>query len=162
MTQPTLPEMQPTLPFAARALGLAGLIPQVLVVAALVMGGADVWFTALSVGYAYAALIFSFLGGLWWGLAAMGGARAPTWAWVAAVVPSLLALASAWPWATGGEWPGPSLIFLGLAIVASLLVDLRLKAAGVTPGGWLALRVPLSIGLGSLTIAAGLISLFRS
>jgi hypothetical protein len=162
MNQPTLPEEQRTLPLAARALGLAGLIPQGLVVAALVTGGADVWFMALSVGYAYAALIFSFLGGLWWGLAAMGGSRTPTWAWVAAVVPSLLALASAWPWATGGTWPGPSLIFLGFAIGASLFVDLRLKAAGVTPGGWLALRVPLSLGLGSLTMAAGLISLFGS
>jgi len=159
MTRPTAPEAPPTLPFAARALWLAGLIPQVLVVAALVTGGADVWFAALSLGYAYAALIFSFLGGLWWGLAAMGGSRTPTWAWVAAVVPSLLALASAWPWATGGTWPGPSLIFLGLAIAASLLVDLRLRAAGVTPGGWMALRVPLSLGLGGLTAAAGFLSL---
>jgi hypothetical protein len=159
MTQPSLPQEPTTLPFAARALGLAGLIPQVLVVAALVTGGADVWFAALSLGYAYAALIFSFLGGLWWGLAAMGGTRTPTWAWVAAVVPSLLALASAWPWATGGTWPGPSLIFLGLAIAASLLVDLRLRAAGVTPGGWMALRVPLSLGLGGLTAAAGFLSL---
>jgi len=159
MTLPTAPEAPPTLPFAARALGLAGLIPQVLVVAALVTGGADVWFAALSLGYAYAALIFSFLGGLWWGLAAMGGTRTPTWAWVAAVVPSLLALASGWPWATGGTWPGPSLIFLGLAIAASLLVDLRLRAAGLTPGGWLALRVPLSLGLGGLTVAVGLLSL---
>lgn len=159
MTQPPAPDLPPTLPLAARALGLAGLIPQVLVVAALVTGGADVWFAALSLGFAYAALIFSFLGGLWWGLAAMGGTRTPTWAWVAAVLPSLLALASAWPWATGGPWPGPSLILLGLAIAASLLVDLRLRAAGLTPGGWLALRVPLSLGLGGLTVAVGLLSL---
>ena len=81
----------------------------------LLGGGPDVRFTALSVGYGYAALIFSFLGGVWWGLAAMGGARTPGWVWVAAVVPSLLALATAWPWATGGTWPGPSLIVLGVA-----------------------------------------------
>jgi hypothetical protein len=130
MTPPTAPEAPPTLPFAARALGLAGLIPQGLVVAALVTGGAE-----------------------------MGGTRTPSWAWVAAVVPSLLALASAWPWATGGTWPGPSLIFLGLAIAASLLVDLRLRAAGLAPGGWLALRVPLSLGLGGLTVAVGILSL---
>jgi hypothetical protein len=37
MNQPTLPEEQKMLPLAARALGLAGLIPQLLVVAALVM-----------------------------------------------------------------------------------------------------------------------------
>ena len=161
MTRPPEPEAPPSLPFAARALGLAGLVRQGLVVAALVTGGADVWFAALSLGYAYAALIFSFLGGLWWGLAAMGGNRTPTWAWVAAVVPSLLALASAWPWAIGGTWPGPSLIFLGLAIAASLLVDLRLRAASLTPGGWLALRLPLSLGLGGLTVAVGLLSLLK-
>ena len=158
MTLPPVPDRKPILPFLARALGLAGLLPQGAVLTVLVFGGPDVRFTALTVGYAYAALIFSFLGGLWWGLAAMGGARTPPWAWAAAVAPSLLALATAWPWATGGTWPGPSLIVLGCAIGASLLVDLRLKAAGLTPGGWLALRVPLSLGLGSLTLAAGLLS----
>lgn len=157
MTQPPAPGDTPRLPTIARALGLAGLLPQGAVVAVLVFGGADVRFTALSVGYAYAALIFSFLGGLWWGLAAMGGARTPGWAWVAAVTPSLLALATAWPWATGGTWPGPSLVVLGVAIAASLIVDLRLKAAGITPDGWLALRAPLSLGLGVLTVAAGVI-----
>jgi hypothetical protein len=67
------------------------------------------------------------------------------------------ALATAWPWATGQTWPGPSLIILGVLIAASLSVDLRLKAAGMTPQGWLALRAPLSLGLGLLTLAAGLI-----
>ncbi len=138
-------------------LGLAGLLPQVAVVAALLFGGTDVRFLALSLGYAYAALIFSFLGGLWWGLAAAGGGRTPGWVWIAAVAPSLLALATAWPWATGGPWPGPSLMVLGLAIASSLFVDLRLKAAGLTPAGWIALRVPLSIGLGSLTFAAAVL-----
>lgn len=157
MTQPSVPGDRPRLPAIATGLGLAGLLPQGAVVAALVFGGMDVRFTALSVGYAYAALIFSFLGGLWWGLAAMGGARTPGWVWIAAVGPSLLALATAWPWATGGTWPGPSLVVLGVAIVASLIVDLRLRAAGITPGGWLMLRTPLSLGLGLLTVAAGLL-----
>jgi hypothetical protein len=157
MTRSSAPDGPPRLPTIARVLGLAGLLPQGAVVAVLVVGEADVRFTALSVGYAYAALIFSFLGGLWWGLAATGGLRTPGWAWFAAVTPSLLALATAWPWATGGTWPGPSLVLLGLAIAASLIVDLRLKAAGITPDGWLALRVPLSLGLGLLTAAAGVL-----
>jgi hypothetical protein len=157
MTDPALPGTPPKLPPVARILGLAGLLPQAGVVAALLFGGTDVRFTALSVGYAYAALIFSFLGGLWWGLAAMGGNRTPGWAWIAAVAPSLLALATAWPWATGGSWPGPSLVILGVAIASSLFVDLRLSAAGITPDGWLALRVPLSTGLGLLTVVAGVI-----
>jgi hypothetical protein len=152
---------RPALPPLARVLGFAGLLPQAAAVAVLILGGPDVRFAALSLGYAYAALIFSFLGGVWWGLAAMarGGAQggAPRWVWIAAVAPSLLALATAWPWATGQTWPGPSLIVLGVFLAASLGVDLRLKAAGLTPQGWLALRAPLSLGLGVLTLAAGLI-----
>ena len=145
------------LPKAAIALGLAGLAPQGAVVAGLLFGGTDVRFLALSLGYAYAALIFSFLGGLWWGLAAAGGGRTPGWVWIAAVAPSLLALATAWPWATGGPWPGPSLMVLGIAIASSLIVDLRLKMAGLTPAGWIALRAPLSLGLGGLTFAVAVL-----
>ncbi|MFN7128504.1 MAG: DUF3429 domain-containing protein [Brevundimonas sp.] len=148
---------RPALPPFARALGFAGLLPQAAAVAVLIFGGPDVRFAALSLAYAYAALIFSFLGGVWWGLAAMGPGGAPRWVWIAAVLPSLLALATAWPWATGQTWPGPSLVVLGVFIAASLSVDLRLKAEGLTPQGWLALRAPLSIGLGLLTLAAGLI-----
>ena len=148
---------RPVLPPLARALGFAGLLPQLAVVALLLGGGTDVRYTALSVGYGYAALIFSFLGGVWWGLAAMGGERTPGWLWVASVMPSLLALATAWPWAAGGTWPGPSLIVLGLGLMGSVLVDLRLHGLGLTPGGWIALRAPLSVGLGLLTLVAGLI-----
>ncbi|PZO35561.1 MAG: DUF3429 domain-containing protein [Alphaproteobacteria bacterium] len=148
---------RPVLPPLARALGFAGLLPQLGVVALLIGGGPDIRFTALSVGYGYAALIFSFLGGVWWGLAALGGERTPGWVWIASVVPSLLALATAWPWATGGTWPGPSLIMLGLCLMGSVLVDLRLMGLGLTPGGWIALRAPLSVGLGVLTLVAGLI-----
>jgi len=153
----TVEGVHPALPPLARILGFAGLLPQLAVAGLLLFGGTDVRFTALSVGYGYAALIFSFLGGVWWGLAAMGGTRTPPWVWIAAVAPSLLALATAWPWATGGTWPGPSLIVLGVAITASLLVDLRLKALGLTPDGWIALRAPLSIGLGLLTLIAGVV-----
>lgn len=145
------------LPPIARALGFAGLLPQAAAVVVLILGGPDVRFAALSLAYAYAALIFSFLGGVWWGLAAMARGAGPRWVWIAAVLPSLLALATAWPWATGQTWPGPSLVALGVLIAASLLVDLRLKAAGLTPEGWLALRAPLSLGLGLLTLMAGLI-----
>ena len=90
-------------------------------------------------------------------LAALGGSGTPRWTWIAAVVPSLLALATAWPWATGGNWPWPSLLVLGAFLGLSPLVDLRLKAAGLTPAGWMALRIPLSLGLGFLTILAGLV-----
>lgn len=149
-----LPPHSPALPPLARTLGFAGLAPQLIAVAALASGALEWRYAALSLAYAYAALILSFLGGLWWGLAARAEREAPAWLWVAAVVPSLVALASAFPWALAGAWPGPSLVILGLALIAALAVDYRLVALGLAPAGWLALRLPLSIGLGTLTIAA--------
>lgn len=72
------------------------------------------------------------------------------------MAPSLLALATSVFWMAGSD-PAVSLVVVGVFIAASVLVDLKLKAAGLTPEGWLALRAPLSIGLGVLTLAAGLI-----
>ena len=39
----------------------------------------------------------------------------------------------------------------------TLPVDRRFVATGEAPVGWMALRVPLSLGLGLLTIAAGVL-----
>ncbi len=140
-------------PALARRLGYAGLLPQAAALVVLI-GGDPAWrFTALALGYAYAALILSFLGGLWWGLAAQARAPVPPWVWVAAVVPSLVALMSAIPWALGDAWPGPSLGLLGMALLASSIVDHRLVAQGIAPPWWLRLRLPLSIGLGLATLA---------
>jgi hypothetical protein len=146
----------PAVPPLARALGLAGLLPQMAALAIVASGDPRWAFSALSLAYAYAALILSFLGGLWWGLAARAGDEAPGWLWLAAVVPSLVALATAIPWAIGAEWPGPSLVLLGLALIAALAVDLRLVRLGLAPRWWLKLRTPLSVGLGILSIATAL------
>lgn len=144
-------------PRTARLLGLAGLLPQLAAGYVLLENSSDWHYTALSMAYAYAALILSFLGGLWWGLAAQA-TRPPGWVWYAAVVPSLIALASAWPWATGETWPGPSMVVLGLGLIAALGVDWQLRRTGVAPTWWLSLRVPLSIGLGGITLAIGLLT----
>jgi hypothetical protein len=56
----------------------------------LASGSSDHRFSALALAFAYAALILSFLGALWWGLAAAQPARAPEWVWPAGVAPSLL------------------------------------------------------------------------
>lgn len=138
-----------------RWLGLAGLLPQLAVAAIVFSGDNALRFSALSLGYAYAALILSFLGGLWWGLGA-GVERPPEWLWIAAIVPSLLALGTAVPWATGEPWPGPSMIVLGIALIAALGIDRALGVRGLTPPWWMALRLPLSLGLGLLTIAVGI------
>jgi len=142
----------PTVP---RLLGIAGLLPQLIAGYVLLENNSDSRLTALSMAYAYAALIFSFLGGLWWGLAA-AASKPPAWLWYAAVLPSLIALGSAWPWATGQPWPGPSMIVLGVALIGSLAVDWQLQRTGIAPGWWLGLRIPLSIGLGGITLAIGL------
>lgn len=143
-------------PRLPRLLGLAGLLPQIAALFVILERNAEWRFAALALAYAYAALILSFLGGLWWGLAARAE-RAPAWLWIAAVVPSLVALASFWPWAMGLPWPGPSLLGLGIALIAALGVDWQLVRAGLAPPWWLSLRMPLSIGLGGLTLAIGLL-----
>jgi hypothetical protein len=146
----------PPLPPLARRLGYAGLLPQLAMVAVLFQGRLEERFIALSIAYAYAALILSFLGGLWWGLAARAE-RPPAWLWFASVAPSLIALASAWPWAVGEPWPAPSLMLLGVALIGSLAVDRALMRASIAPPGWMRLRLPLSLGLGVLTLLAGLL-----
>lgn len=139
-------------PTIARLLGFAGLLPHIAVVLVLLERNNELRFFALAMGYAYAALILSFLGGIWWGFAARAE-RAPLWLWVTAVLPSLIALASFLPWATGEPWPGPSLIVIGVALIGSLGVDWQLHRIGLAPEWWLRLRLPLSLGLGTLSIA---------
>ncbi|WP_073977664.1 DUF3429 domain-containing protein [Erythrobacter donghaensis] len=138
---------------AARVLGYAGLLPQLICVAML-LAGHEWRYAALAGGFAYAAAIFSFLGGVWWGQALLSG-RAGTGAYLVAVLPSLLAVALFLPWSFGWEWPGPALLYLGALILASPLVD---RALGLAAADFLRLRWHLSIGLGVLTIALGLLA----
>jgi hypothetical protein len=137
-------------------LGYAGLLPQAIAVGVIASGSIEYRFSALALAFAYAALIFSFLGGLWWGLAASDPEDAPPWIWGAGATPSLIALLSCVPWAVGAAWPAPSLIVLGLALLATPLIDRRLDRLELAPAGWRSLRRNLSLGLGLLTIAAAL------
>jgi hypothetical protein len=142
-----------TLTPAARALGYAGLLPQIICTGLILMG--HEWrYSALAGGFAYAAAIFSFLGGVWWGQALASG-RAGTGAYLLAVLPSLMAVALFLPWTFGWDWPGPALLYLGALILGSPLVD---RALGYAAPDFLRLRWHLSIGLGLLTILLGLLS----
>jgi Protein of unknown function (DUF3429) len=135
----------------ARLLGYAGLTPQIICIVMMLME--HEWrYSALAGGFAYAAAIFSFLGGVWWGQAVQSG-RASTGAYLIAVLPSLLAVALFLPWTFGWSWPGPALLYLGALILASPLVD---RALGFASPDFLRLRWYLSLGLGGLTIALGL------
>ncbi len=143
----------PSLSKAARALGYAGLLPQILCVGLLAIG--HEWrYAALAGGFAYSAAIFSFLGGVWWGQA-IANSRAGAGAYLLAVMPSLLAVALFLPWSFGWEWPGPALLYLGALILGSPFID---RALGFAAPDFLRLRWHLSIGLGVLTIVLGFLA----
>ena len=138
---------------AARWLGYAGLLPQIACVA-LAASGHEYGYSALAGGFAYAAAIFSFLGGVWWGQALASG-RAGAGAYMLAVMPSLFVVALFLPWTFGWDGPGPALLYLGALILVSPLVD---RALGFAARDFLRLRVQLSVGLGALTIALGVLA----
>ena len=133
----------------AFALGLAGLLPQI---GAAALGWAGLYDGGL-VAIAYGALILSFLGGMWWGLAMfrrLGQSLLVT----LAVVPSLVAGAIL---ALAAVHLPIGLVTMGSAIMLTLPVDRWLVAQGAAPANWMRLRVPLSLGLGALTIVTGAI-----
>lgn len=142
---------------SARLLGYFGLLPQLAAILAMLFGGPDLYWIAVAIAYAYAAFIFSFLGGIWWGFGmAMAGPR-PRWIFAAAVLPSLLALATYVPWVMGWRWPQPSLIILGCAIILSPMVDICMLRGQHHFTGWLRLRCQLSWALGGMTLAVALL-----
>lgn len=153
MTERNLEQVE-SLPPIAEKLGYAGLLPQALAVL-LVFGGGEWRWVALAAGFAYAALIFSFLGGIWWGQAVASYA-APKWIFAIAVLPSLIGLAAFMPWTVGWNWPGPSLIVLGAGLALSPLID---RSIAQNSKRWIALRWKLSVGLGALTLMLGLLAL---
>jgi hypothetical protein len=134
---------------SAKWLGYAGLLPQLFAVLMLIDDSSLRWI-AIAAGYGYAAFIFSFLGGVWWGLG-LSAQNPPRWLFAAAVTPSLIALATYLPWTLGWDWPTLSLWILALCLILSPLVDLALGREFGLPHGWLRLRTHLSMGLGALT-----------
>ena len=141
------------IPKAAFIAGYAGLLPQVLA-AAMVLSGMEYRWTGLAAAYGYAAFIFSFLGGMWWGLGVTTRKDdvSANGIFALAVAPSLLALATYLPWIWGWEWPGPSMAWLGIFLLLSPLGDRWLSSRCALPPGWMKLRWHLSIGLGGLTL----------
>ena len=131
--------------------GLTGLLPQAACLTLACTDGQSHWF-ALAAACCYAAIILSFLGGLWWMAALMAGLR-DAWPYALAVAPSLIGWGALLPWCIGWRWPGPSLVVIGLALLASPLVDMALARRMRTPPGWLRLRGIMAGGLGLLTLA---------
>ncbi|HMP57003.1 MAG TPA: DUF3429 domain-containing protein [Novosphingobium sp.] len=140
----------PALPRPLVWLGLAGLLPQALCLASLAVAPSWQW-VALAAGCFYAAIILSFLGGLWW-MAGLLSCERRAWIYGLAVVPSLAGWAALLPWLVGWPWPGPSLLALGLILLASPLADAVIARRIAMPAGWLGLRVMMALGLGLLTL----------
>jgi len=141
---------------SARWLGFAGLLPQIALTGALLLerfsGQGSIASPFALLALAYPLLILSFLGGTWWALATRTQANQAR-IMVYAVMPSLIAMAaviaSVLTFRLGGI-----LVLTGVALVSTLAVDRWLVSLGITPKGWMHLRVPLSLGLGGLTILA--------
>lgn len=143
------------LPRPLVALGLAGLAPQAFCLLLAMMGGSLHW-VGLAAGCFYAALILSFLGGMWWMAGLMAGERDEA-IYVLAVAPSLAGWAALLPWVFAWRWPGPSLAALGLLILLSPLVDIAISRRIAMPAGWLRLRAIMAGGLGLLTLALAVV-----
>ena len=145
------------LPSSARWLGSAGLLPQIFLAAIVLGGPARFSPAAMGLALAYSALILSFIGGAWWGLASRQPANVHWSIWLAAVAPSLIAFAAIGVWAID-QSSGPSLMVTGASLIGALGIDYKLAANGVSPPGWLRLRLPLSLGIGGLTILIAVFS----
>ncbi|MFD1034703.1 DUF3429 domain-containing protein [Sphingomonas hankookensis] len=156
MTDPITPPVAAVRPpVAALLLGYAGLLPPMVGIAIRVIDPAKGGMM-LALSLFYAALILSFLGGMWWGMAAARVTGAAMTLWLAvAVVPTLVAL-------TAGAVLFASVVsaaaIVAAGLLGSLLVDMALVRAGHAPPWWMKLRVPLSVGLAALTLLAGLLA----
>ena len=132
-------------------LGYMGLLPQLCILLYMGQSAERVWI-GQAAGFGYAALIFSFLGGTWWGVGLMAP-NVPRWLYIVAVLPSLIAFATYLPWIWSWESPKLSLVILGLGLLISPAVDRAVSQHLEILPGWLRLRLHLSVGLGLLTLA---------
>lgn len=141
--------MKTNIPRAPLWLGLAGLIPPLMLTA---IGLFELGiFAPNAPGFvrSYAAIILSFLGGTWWAFACREE-RPRAFLLVLAVLPSLAA------WATM-IWfvPAQALFALAGLLLASLVIDALLVGWRLAPRWWMRLRVPLSGGLAFCCVVSG-------
>lgn len=143
-----------TIPPAALRLGLAGLLPSAAALAVMLAlpGLRD---HAASAGLGYGAVIASFVGGSWWGLAAARAApdALPRYLGLS-VIPGLVG------WLAVLAPPVTGLGVLALLFVVLPPTDRRLLRDGVGPPWWLALRRPLSFAMAALQAAMALVLAF--
>ena len=152
MTQSQSPLLQ-----GALLLGLAGLLPQVAA-CILALTNNDLAMYGLVSGFAYAALIFSFIGGVWWGQALATPTR-HAWIFVAAICPSLISWVAALLLFLNLKWWPYAVSAIAIGLLLSPLIDLQISKVLAQPRGWMRLRLTLSIGLGCLTLLMATLTL---
>lgn len=139
------------IPRAAWILGLAGLLPSIASLAAM-LAWPEADGAAAKAGLAYAAVIAGVVGGTWLGLAASRATPAALPRYLAiSAVPGLVGWLAALTQRVTG--------FAVLAFLFAVLpaTDRRLMQDGVTPGWSLGLRRPLSYGMAALLAAKALL-----
>jgi hypothetical protein len=144
------------LPRPPLILGAAGVLPPLLCVG-LALVDPTLILPATIGGGLYAALILSFLGGMWW-MEALLRRDERGWPYLVAVLPSLIGWALLVPPLLAGGSIRIALILLGLVIMVTPLADARIGTAMRAITGWARLRWALSLGLGGLTLILGLIA----
>ena len=142
------------LPTPVRLLGPAGILPQAICVAMAVFLPEHRILAGIAGGL-YAALILSFLGGLWWMEALVRGDRRAT-PYVVAVLPSLMGWAAWLAPHVGLMGMAGALMLLGIVILISPVADKAIGRLASEMPGWWRLRWVLSIGLGGLTLLLGI------
>lgn len=126
-------------PWPALALGGAGLLPFIALTAALYGGWADAGALARAL-LVYGAVILSFLGGTWWGLALNErDGRIATQMYVVAVLPSI------WAWAAFALSPPLCAAMLAAGFAAMGFADSSLAVWGPAPTWYGRFRVALSL-----------------
>lgn len=141
------------LPRPPLILGAAGVLPPPLCLA-LALLDPGLGLPTMIAGGVYAALILSFLGGLWWMEALIRQDRHAL-PYIAAVVPSLVGWAILLPPLLGGGSLRVALWILGGIILLTPLVDARIAPSVREMPGWGRLRLALSLGLGASTLLLG-------
>jgi hypothetical protein len=109
---------------------------------------------ALHAGPAYGALIASFIGGAWWGLAANKAEGAALTRWlVLSVLPMLAA------WVALLLPPQAGLLLLAVMFALLPLADRAAQSGAMAPDWWWRLRLPLSLLMACLHgVSAGMVS----
>ncbi|WP_347546913.1 DUF3429 domain-containing protein [Roseomonas sp. CAU 1739] len=139
------------MPRAAWWLGLTGMLPNVAALAVMLAWPEAQGFAAHA-ALVFSAMVASFVGGTWWGLAALRASPGELSRFLQlAIMPALTA------WLAVLVQPATGFAILAMLFAVLPPTDRRLQAAGVTPGWWLAQRRPLSYAMAVLQVVTSLV-----